>query len=62
MNSLWFQSEFTDAILVAEDVEFACHKNVLACSSAYFKAMFTIDLKERTSNKIQVGGIMRKGP
>lgn len=47
-------AEFTDVVLCAGGVDFPCHKAVLAASSPYFRAMFTSDLRERNSQRIQL--------
>ena len=57
LNQLRSEESFTDAILCVDNVEFPCHRNVMAVSSPYFKAMFTIDLKERKTNKIYVSEV-----
>ena len=46
--------EYTDVTLQSNDVDIRCHRNVLAAASDYFHAMFRCDLKESTSDTIQV--------
>lgn len=46
LNSQRSEGSFTDAVLSVEHEEFPCHRNVLAASSPYFKAMFTCNLSE----------------
>ena len=57
LNQLRSEESFTDAVLCVDTVEFPCHRNVMAVSSPYFKAMFTIDLRERNTNKIDVNEV-----
>ena len=57
LNSLRTEGSFTDAILCVGDKEFPCHRNVLAVSSPYFKAMFTSDLRESKEIKISFNEI-----
>lgn len=52
LNGLRNEHCFTDAILCVGDREFPCHRNVLAVSSPYFRAMFTSDLRESKEVKI----------
>ena len=56
-TSLRSEESFTDAVLCVGTVEFPCHRNVMAVSSPYFKAMFTIDLRERKTHKIDVNEV-----
>nr|XP_006812423.1 PREDICTED: kelch-like protein 24-like [Saccoglossus kowalevskii] len=48
---------FTDVILRVDNVEFYCHRNVLAATSSYFMSMFSSDLKEKTENHITIQDI-----
>ncbi len=57
LNQLRAEDAFTDAVLCVKDVEFPCHRNVLAVSSPYFKAMFTIDLKESKTHRVHVNDV-----
>ena len=57
LNSFREQWFFTDAILVVDNKEFPCHRNVLAVSSPYFKAMFTTDLRESKEMRIAINEI-----
>ncbi|KAJ8034064.1 Kelch-like protein 24 [Holothuria leucospilota] len=49
--------ECTDVTIYAEGKRFPCHRNVLAASSRYFRAMFTSDHRERTSDEVELTGI-----
>lgn len=46
LNSLRSEKIFTDATVCVGQEEFFCHRNVLAASSPYFRAMFTSELRE----------------
>jgi len=48
---------FTDAVLVVNETEFPCHRNVLAVTSPYFKAMFSIDLRESKEVRIVINEV-----
>lgn len=52
LNQLRLENSLTDIILIASGEEIACHKNVLAISSSYFKAMFSGELRESREDKI----------
>ena len=47
-------NEYTDVTLESGDVQIQCHRVVLAVASDYFKAMFRCDLKETTSDTVQL--------
>lgn len=46
INTLRSERVFTDASICVGQEDLPCHRNVLAASSPYFKAMFTSDLRE----------------
>src|SRR6266496_6201904 len=49
------QKIFTDVILVSNDnLEFPCHKNIMAAYSDYFKTMFLNGMKESKQDKIKI--------
>lgn len=47
----------TDIIICTNDREFPCHRNVLASSSPYFKAMFCNNFRESLQEKVTLMGI-----
>ncbi|XP_069477688.1 kelch-like protein 38 [Ambystoma mexicanum] len=47
----------TDVRICTGDHEFACHRNVLAASSPYFKAMFCNNFKESHQEKVDLKGV-----
>jgi hypothetical protein len=51
------ESLFTDVHIYVEGVEFACHKVILCAASAYFRAMFSCDLKEARHGKVYIENI-----
>lgn len=52
LNLFRREAAFTDAILCVGNEEFPVHRNVLAVSSPYFKAMFSSDLRESREAKV----------
>ncbi|CAG2255921.1 Kelch-like protein 20,Kelch-like protein 38,Kelch-like protein 28,Kelch-like protein 24,Kelch-like protein diablo [Mytilus edulis] len=52
LNSLRTEKVFTDATVCCGQEEFFCHRNVLAASSPYFRAMFTSELREEKNSGI----------
>lgn len=57
LNGLRQNGILTDVILCTSDIEIPCHRNVLASSSPYFKAMFCNNFKESCLEKISLQGI-----
>ena len=49
MHKLRQNEEYTDVKLQSGDIQIQCHRNVLAVSTDYFKAMFRCGLEEMTS-------------
>ena len=49
---------FTDVILCVKDgdatKDFHCHRSILAASSAYFRAMFSSDLREGSQSRTEI--------
>ncbi|XP_041367032.1 kelch-like protein 10 [Gigantopelta aegis] len=60
LNDLLHSEELTDVTLMADDAEFQCHRNVLAASSPYFRAMFTADVRENRQKIIPIHGVSKK--
>ncbi|TRZ00145.1 hypothetical protein DNTS_028229 [Danionella cerebrum] len=54
MNELRSQSVLCDVTIIAEDVEIAAHRIVLAAGSPYFHAMFTGEMTESRQKKIRI--------
>lgn len=57
LNVLRHNRILTDVVLYTNDVEISCHRNVLASSSPYFKAMFCNNFKESCQEKVNLKGI-----
>lgn len=54
MKSMYDEGLLTDVVLHVQGRTFPCHRNVLAATSPYFKAMFTIDLTEKNQKHIDL--------
>ncbi|XP_042341063.1 kelch-like protein 2 [Plectropomus leopardus] len=54
MNELRSQSLLCDVTIVAEDVEIAAHRVVLAAGSPYFHAMFTGEMAESRAKRVRI--------
>jgi len=54
MKKLFDEDLLKDVTLCVENVEFACHKNVLAALSQYFRLMFTLDMAEKKLDRIDI--------
>ncbi|XP_068091042.1 kelch-like protein 38 [Hyperolius riggenbachi] len=57
LNRLREAGLLTDVIICTEDGEFPCHRNVLASSSPYFKAMFCHNFRESFQERVTLRGI-----
>jgi len=57
LNKFRTSELFTDAILCVGSEEYPCHRNVLAVSSPYFRAMFSLDLREGRETRISFNEI-----
>ncbi|XP_074753681.1 kelch-like protein 38 isoform X2 [Athene noctua] len=57
LNALRQSRMLTDVTLCSEGFEIPCHRNVLASSSPYFKAMFCNDFRESRQAKVTLKGI-----
>ena len=54
MKSMYDDRQLVDVIICIEEKEFFCHRNVLAATSPYFKAMFTTALTESKQDRINI--------
>ncbi|CAH1791047.1 unnamed protein product [Owenia fusiformis] len=54
LKDMYDTNTLTDVCIAVEQHKFECHRNVLAGSSPYFKAMFTNDLQERYKQTIEI--------
>ncbi|XP_062333311.1 kelch-like protein 2 [Osmerus eperlanus] len=54
MNELRSQNLLCDVTIVAEDVELAAHRVVLAAGSPYFHAMFTGEMAESRAKRVRI--------
>lgn len=57
LNALRREQILTDVSLCSDSTELPCHRNVLVCSSPYFRAMFCSSFVERQQTKITLKGI-----
>ncbi|KAG6932725.1 kelch like family member 38 [Chelydra serpentina] len=57
LNILRQNGMLTDVTLCTSEFEIPCHRNVLAASSPYFKAMFCNNFKESCQAKVDLKGI-----
>ncbi|WAR18202.1 KBTB8-like protein [Mya arenaria] len=54
MKKLYDDDLLKDITLCVGNLEFSCHKNVLAAVSPYFRLMFTLDLAEKKQDRIEI--------
>ncbi|KAK3587861.1 hypothetical protein CHS0354_019732 [Potamilus streckersoni] len=54
LRSLYRDGTLTDVVLVSGDSKISCHRVVLAASSPYFRAMFTIPVKESIGGEVEI--------
>uniref|UniRef100_A0A3Q3R955 BTB domain-containing protein n=2 Tax=Monopterus albus TaxID=43700 RepID=A0A3Q3R955_MONAL len=57
LNRLRQEKVLTDVLLCSDNTEIPCHRNVLASSSPYFKAMFCSNFVESQQTKIKLNSI-----
>ncbi|KAM6070603.1 kelch-like protein 23 isoform 2-T2 [Chlamydotis macqueenii] len=57
-RAFYLEGLFSDiALQCASGLVFRCHRAALAACSGYFKAMFTADMKEKSTNQIRLPGL-----
>eukprot|EP00735_Rhodelphis_limneticus_P002014 TRINITY_DN12754_c0_g1::TRINITY_DN12754_c0_g1_i1::g.28718::m.28718 TRINITY_DN12754_c0_g1::TRINITY_DN12754_c0_g1_i1::g.28718 ORF type:complete len:313 (+),score=25.69,sp/O60662/KLH41_HUMAN/33.33/3e-25,BTB/PF00651.26/5.1e-28,BTB/PF00651.26/1.6e+03,BACK/PF07707.10/7.7e+03,BACK/PF07707.10/7.2e+02,BACK/PF07707.10/3.2e-11,DUF4351/PF14261.1/1.8e+03,DUF4351/PF14261.1/0.53 TRINITY_DN12754_c0_g1_i1:90-1028(+) len=52
IDTLYDREEFSDVIIIADDVRIRCHRAILACWSDYFRAMFLSGMRETNMKEI----------
>ncbi|XP_072013621.1 kelch-like protein 24 [Amphiura filiformis] len=57
LNKMRKKGHLTDVTIEARGEVFPCHRAVLACSSEYFKAMFSCNLKESSKGVVTMNDI-----
>ncbi|XP_077982399.1 kelch-like protein 38 [Glandiceps talaboti] len=57
LNDFRKSGYLTDTVICVDGCEFPCHRAVLACSSPYFKAMFSSEMKETREGRITIDKI-----
>ncbi|XP_043933897.1 kelch repeat and BTB domain-containing protein 8 [Protopterus annectens] len=58
LKSMYDEGQLTDIIVeVDHGKKFACHRNVLAAISPYFRSMFTSGLTESTQKEVRIVGV-----
>ncbi|CAF1104954.1 unnamed protein product [Didymodactylos carnosus] len=57
LNDLRLNKKLCDVILVVDKQQFYCHKNVLAATSPYFRAMFTGEMFESSQSLVTLNGV-----
>ena len=53
-RAIFTNGKFADCCITCEGRTFKCHKNILAGRSSVFDAMFTHDMEENRSSKVDI--------
>ena len=53
-SAVFTNGKFADCCITCEGRTFKCHKNILAGRSSVFDAMFTHDMEENRSSKVDI--------
>merc|ERR1712058_209558 len=54
LDDIYNNKDFSDVILICGNSKFQCHKVFLATRSPVFKAMLTVDMKEKNSSEVHI--------
>jgi len=54
LDDILSNKDFSDVIVICGDSKFHCHKVFLAARSPVFKAMLTVDMKEKNSSEVHI--------
>jgi len=54
LDDIYNNKDFSDVILICGNSKFQCHKVFLATRSPVFKAMLTVDMKEKNSGEVHI--------
>ena len=53
-GNIFTNGKFTDCSITCEGREFRCHQNILAARSSVFDAMFTHNMEEKISSRVDI--------
>ena len=54
IGNIFTNGKFTDCSITCEGKEFRCHKSILAARSSVFDAMFTHNMEEKISSRVDI--------
>ena len=57
LGEFYLSSELTDVLIKCQNKSFKAHKVILSASSPVFRAMFQADMKERSSQEVEIKDI-----